>query len=176
MSETLMTVADAVDLYALLDNLGIQIWVDGGWGVDALLGYQTRPHKDLDIVIQEKDVPKLGRLLQALGYKEVKLEIAKPHNFVLGDDRGHEIDIHVIVLDDKGNGIYGPVENGEMYPATSLTGTGKIANQRVRCISAEQMIKFHGGYGLTEKDFQDVLALCKKFGIDLPEEYANFMR
>jgi lincosamide nucleotidyltransferase A/C/D/E len=42
-----------------LEKLGIEIWVDGGWGVDALLGEQTRPHKDLDIAIQQKDVPQL---------------------------------------------------------------------------------------------------------------------
>ena len=27
----------------------IEIWIDGGWGVDALLGTQTRPHSDVDI-------------------------------------------------------------------------------------------------------------------------------
>jgi len=36
-----------------LRALGIEIWLDGGWGVDALLGEQTRPHKDLDIVVEQ---------------------------------------------------------------------------------------------------------------------------
>ena len=79
-----MTSADVVNLYFELDNLGIKIWVDGGWGVDALLGKQTRPHKDLDIAIQQKDIPKLRELLEAQEYKDVKLEDAKPWNFVLG--------------------------------------------------------------------------------------------
>ncbi len=30
----------------MLQKLGIQIWVDGGWGVDALLGEETRIHKE----------------------------------------------------------------------------------------------------------------------------------
>jgi lincosamide nucleotidyltransferase A/C/D/E len=145
-----------------------------GWGVDALLGYQSRPHKDLDIAIQEKDASRLRELLEGRGYKEIKLEIARPHNFVLGDERGHEIDIHVIVLDAKGNGIYGPVDNGEMYPADSLTGPGIIAGRDVRCISPEWMVKFHSGYEGSEKDFRDVSALCEKFGIKLPEEYLKF--
>ena len=67
-----MTSADVVNLYFELDNLGIKIWVDGGWGVDALLGKQTRPHKDLDIAIQQKDIPKLRELLEAQEYKDVK--------------------------------------------------------------------------------------------------------
>jgi hypothetical protein len=62
----------------------------------------------------------------------------------------------------------------EMYPAASLTGTGAIERQAVRCISAEWMVKFHSGYDLKDKDFRDVSALCKKFGIDLPPAYEQF--
>ena len=112
MPETCMTSIDVIDLYTTLANLGIEMWVDGGWGVDALLGEQTRPHKDLDIAIQQQDVSKLRALPEAQGYKEIKLEEAKPWNFVLGDAKNHEIDVHAIVFDDKGNGLYGPVERG----------------------------------------------------------------
>lgn len=167
---------EVVDFYNKFENLGIKIWIDGGWGVDALLGRQTRPHKDLDIAIQLKDVSTLREMLGAQGFKEIKLEDAKPHNFVLGDHKGHEIDVHVIVIDEKGNGIYGPAENGEMFPAASLTGIGIINSQPVRCISAEWMIKFHSGYELKEKDFKDVSALCQKFRIPLPEEYKRFQK
>lgn len=167
---------EVIDLYNQLENLGIKIWVDGGWGVDALLGKQTRPHKDLDIAIQQKDIPKFREILENKEYKDIKLDDAKPHNFVLGDSKGREIDVHVIVIDDKGNGIYGPVEKGEMYPAASLTGTGIIGDQNVSCVSPEWMVKFHSGYELKEKDFKDVSALCEKFGIKLPEEYAKFKK
>jgi aminoglycoside-2''-adenylyltransferase len=34
---TEMTSADVVDFYTKLDSLGVTIWIDGGWGVDALL-------------------------------------------------------------------------------------------------------------------------------------------
>jgi lincosamide nucleotidyltransferase A/C/D/E len=171
-----MIAADVISLYTELQNLRIKIWVDGGWGVDALLGEQTRPHKDLDIAIQQRDVPQLRALLEAKGYKEIKLEDARPWNFVLGDENGREIDVHVIVLDSKGNGLYGPVENGQLYPSASLTGSGVIQGHTVRCISAEWAVKFHSGYQLKEKDFLDVSALCKKFGIDLPQEYVQFGR
>jgi lincosamide nucleotidyltransferase A/C/D/E len=169
-----MTAADVTSLYSELENLNIRIWVDGGWSVDALLGEQTRPHKDLDIAIQQKDVSSLRQLLEEKGCREIKLNEARPWNFVLGDANGREIDIHVIVLDERGNGIYGPPENGEMYPAASLTGTGSINGHSVRCISPVWMVKFHSGYELKEKDFRDVSALCKKFGIELPESFAKF--
>ena len=51
-----MNSADVINLYTTLEKLGVEIWVDGGWGVDALLGEQTHPHKDLDIAIGQKKV------------------------------------------------------------------------------------------------------------------------
>jgi len=168
--------SDVIDLYSSLENLGVEIWIDGGWGVDALLGEQSRSHEDLDIAIEEKDVPKLKEMLCGRGYKQIKMEHARDWNFVLGDEYGREIDVHVIVFDSQGNGIYGPKENGEMYPAASLTGTGLIEGRAVRCISPEWVLKFHSGYELKDKDFRDVYALCAKFGIDLPAEYKDFKR
>jgi lincosamide nucleotidyltransferase A/C/D/E len=171
-----MNPVDVISLYTSLEKLGVEIWIDGGWGVDALLGEQTRSHSDLDIAIEQKDVPILRQLLQKRGYKEIKLEEARDWNFVLGDENRREIDVHVIALDNKGNGIYGPPEKGEMYPAASLTGAGKIDGRTVRCISPEWAVKFHSGYQLKEKDFRDVSALCKKFGIDLPAGYEQFKK
>ncbi len=169
-----MTAADVINLYTELQNLNIEIWVDGGWCVDALLGAETRSHHDLDIVVQQKDVPALRELLQERGYRDAKLEEARAWNFVMGDDVGREIDFHVIVLDEHGNGAYGPAENGEMYPAASLTGTGSIIGQAVRCISPEWTVKFHSGYKLKEKDYRGVSALCRKFGLELPEPFVDF--
>lgn len=171
-----MTATDVLGLYAELETMGITMWVDGGWGVDALLGQQSRPHKDLDIVVQQKDVSRLRQLLEARGYKEIKLEEARPWNFVLGDATGRELDVHVIVVNDTGNGLYGPAQNGEMYPAASLTGTGSICGQAVRCISQEWAVKFHSGYQLKEKDFRDVSALCERFDIQLPEAFDQFKK
>jgi lincosamide nucleotidyltransferase A/C/D/E len=168
-----MNAGDVVGLYTELENLGITIWIDGGWGVDALLGEETGPHQDLDITIQQKDVLKLRELLQVRGFNEIKLKEARPWNFVLGDESGREIDVHVIVIDAVGNGLYGPAEKGETYPASSLTGTGSINSRSVRCISPEWAVKFHSGYALRDKDFRDVSALCKKFGIELPEAFAQ---
>jgi lincosamide nucleotidyltransferase A/C/D/E len=165
---------DVADLHAGLKALGIEVWIDGGWGVDALLGAQSRPHRDLDIAIQQKDVAGLRAFLEPRGYRDVERPDTRPWNFVLGDDRGHEVDVHVIVLDERRNGIYGPKENGEMYPAPALSGTGVLAGRTVRCISPEWVVRFHSGYALTDKDYADVSALCNRFQIPLPQEYERF--
>jgi len=67
-----MTAVKVIDLYTSLENLGVEIWVDGGWGVDALLGEQTRPHKDLDTSIQQKDISMLREFLQARGIRMMR--------------------------------------------------------------------------------------------------------
>jgi lincosamide nucleotidyltransferase A/C/D/E len=164
---------DVIDLYLKAESLGIKLWVDGGWGVDALLGKQTRPHKDLDITIQSKDLSHFCQLLSDWGYRETKPEIARSHNFVLSDAHNREIDIHVIVLNERGDGIYGPIDDGVFYPAASLTGKGTIGNIQVDCISPEYVVKFHSGYSLQEKDFKDVTAICRKFNLEIPPEFSH---
>jgi lincosamide nucleotidyltransferase A/C/D/E len=161
-----MTSKDVINLYIQLEKQGIKIWIDGGWAVDALLGKQTRPHKDLDIAIEWRDVPKFQELLASQGYKQIKED--SQWNFVLADDRGHEVDVHAFVFDDQGN-VVGGIE----YPTASLTGTGTIDGQAVRCISPEYMVQFLAPwiYKWPEKYVSSVSALCERFDIPLPKEY-----
>jgi lincosamide nucleotidyltransferase A/C/D/E len=50
---------DVLDILDRLDVAGIEWWVDGGWGVDALLGAETRPHDDLDLVVRREHIERL---------------------------------------------------------------------------------------------------------------------
>jgi lincosamide nucleotidyltransferase A/C/D/E len=168
-----MKAPDVVTLYQTLENQGIKIWIDGGWGVDALLEKQTRPHADLDMVIEKKDVETLNSFLANKGYTEIFRGDSMPQNYMYGDKQTHLVDVHVIELDKNGNGIYGPVEDGKMYPAAAVTGKGWIKGAEVRCISPEWVVKFHTGYKLRDVDYHDVLAVCEKFGIEVPEEYQD---
>jgi lincosamide nucleotidyltransferase A/C/D/E len=87
----------------------------------------------------------------------------------LGDDQGHQIDIHSYTFDAAGNHVYGVA-----YPFDSLTGEGSVNRQPVKCISPEWMVQFHTGYKLDENDYHDVKALCQRFGIKMPSEYKEF--
>jgi lincosamide nucleotidyltransferase A/C/D/E len=172
---TNMSVSDAIALYRQINDLNIEIWIDGGWSVDALLGEQTRPHNDLDIVIQQRDVPKLRVFLESRGFQVVERDDTSAWNFVLGDSAGREVDVHAIVLDDAGNGLYGPAERGVMYPAGALAGTGLIGEHPVKCIAPEYLVAFHSGYKLQASDIHDVSALCERFAIPLPDEYRSLI-
>ena len=164
-----MSAATAVQLLQLFERHGIEVIVDGGWGVDALLGEQTRSHNDLDIALEHKDVPQIRALLEAHGYSDVPRDDSWECNFVMGDEQGHEVDLHSYTFDDQGTNIFG-VE----YPLDSLNGTGTIQGYAVRCITVDWMVKFHSGYEFDEEDYRDVAALCERFGIALPAEYERF--
>lgn len=166
-----MTAIDVLSLYTQLELHGVRIWFDGGWSVDATLGHQTRPHQDVDIIIQEKDLAGLHNLLEPQGYKNVLKDDTRQWNYVLGDESGHLVDIHVIVFDKDGNGIYGPVENRVMYPADALTGSGIINGIEVRCLTPEYMVQSRTGYSPRKCDRLDVAALYERFGIKKPIGY-----
>lgn len=169
INEPEMTASDVVEIVRLFNQNHLDICIDGGWGVDALLGKQTRAHTDLDIAVQHRDVAQIRALLEARGYKDVPRDDTRDCNFVLGDDQGHLIDIHTYTFDSAGHLVYG-VE----YPFDSLNGTGSVAGHPVKCISPEWMVKFHTGYKLDENDYHDVKALCQHFCIEMPSEYEGF--
>jgi lincosamide nucleotidyltransferase A/C/D/E len=167
-----MKAASVVALYRRLQALGIPIWLDGGWGVDALLGEQTRPHDDLDIVVEEQHLLGLRVALHEDGFKDVEHDDTSAWNFVLGHDDGRQIDVHAIVFDAAGNGIYGPAENGLMYPAGSLSGAGSVDGVEVKCLTAAFQVG-RTGYTLRDKDFRDVRALCERFGLTPPASFSS---
>lgn len=166
-----MTLQDVIEIVQLFNQHGIEFYVDGGWGVDALLGEQTRPHADLDIAIQHKDSLQVRALLEARGYSEVHRDDSSDFNFVLSDDQGHQIDIHTYTFDTKGNHIYGTA-----YPLESLSGKGSLDGHLVKCISPEWVVKFHTTYQFNENDYRDVKAICQHFNIKMPLEYEEFER
>jgi lincosamide nucleotidyltransferase A/C/D/E len=165
-----MRANDAAVLLDLFEKNGVQVWVDGGWGVDALLGQQTRPHEDLDVTLDQSHVEVLVELLTERGYSRIETPHDKDHNFVMSDAEGREVDLHIFVFDDNGDGVYGPPENGDMIPAESLTGEGQIAGQQVPCISPEWLLRYHTGYEWDENDRRDMDALAERFDLELPDD------
>jgi lincosamide nucleotidyltransferase A/C/D/E len=169
--QTEMKAQDVVEIVQLLERNDIGVWLDGGWGVDALLEEQTRPHKDLDLVVALSDVPRMRALLAERGFRLI--EGGPPMSLVLADEKGRHIDVHPVTWDEQGNGIY-RMQNGQdcVYPASGFAGSGSVLGQRVRCLTAEtQMFLCHTGYELSEKDCREMGALHQRFGVEYPPEY-----
>ena len=144
-----------VSLYLDLDGHGIEVWLVGGWGVDALLGRQTRDHHDLDVLVEVTELERFRQRLDELGleFRYVWdeetwwLDDGQPTAFVCGHPDGRELDVHVVRRD----------ANGEVatlwtvpyaVTAEALGGHGVVAGQRVRCITADMQRRAHTGYEL----------------------------
>ncbi len=63
-----MTADDVVEVLNTLEDAGIDVWLDGGWAVDALVGEQTRDHDDLDLVARSEDAERAISVLEPCGY------------------------------------------------------------------------------------------------------------
>jgi lincosamide nucleotidyltransferase A/C/D/E len=127
---------DVADLIALLEENGLEVYVDGGWAVDAVLGEQTRPHDDLDIAMPHAQVPRLRALLSRRGFREQRRDDSWECNFVLVDEAGRRLDVHSYTLDAAGLNV-----GGVRYSSEQLTGRGVIGGYLVRCISPEWQMK-----------------------------------
>ena len=163
-----MTPEALVDLLRLFESDGIEVWLDGGWGVDALLGAQTRPHKDVDLILRVADLPGLCDTLANKGF-EIR-NGGTESNFVLADRSGLEVDVHAVVFDRDGNGVY-RMEDGSdwIFPAAGFCGRGLVQGVSVRCLSPEVQVLCHAhGYVPTEKDLGDMELLRARFGVELP--------
>jgi lincosamide nucleotidyltransferase A/C/D/E len=161
--------SSVVELLRFLEEHQLEVYVDGGWAVDALLGEQTRPHDDLDIAMPHAQVPRLRELLGARGFSEQARNDSWECNFVLVDEHGLRLDVHSYTLDDQGRNIF-----GVPYAREHLTGQGNIAGHPVRCIDPVWLVKFHTGYDADENDYHDVRLLCERFAIPLPAGYEKF--
>jgi lincosamide nucleotidyltransferase A/C/D/E len=155
-------------LYNWFEKNGVTVWIDGGWGVDSLLGKQTRKHDDLDIAVHRKDNIVLRKLLEKNGYNEEIRCDSCEFMYVMKNETGQLVDIHVFEYDRNGKNIYG-IE----YPFGSLTGKGTIDGQEVNCIDPKFMFQFKTGYEPKEKDIVDVRALSEKFDFELPSGYSK---
>lgn len=96
-----MTARSVVDLVGCLEEAGIRVWLDGGWAVDAASGSQTRPHDDLDLVVELCNVALQG-ILKERGYTVVGGEA--PKSFEMIDADGRQVDVHPVEFSRSGDG------------------------------------------------------------------------
>ncbi|WP_432105249.1 nucleotidyltransferase domain-containing protein [Streptomyces sp. bgisy091] len=161
----MMTRDDVLSVLALLRDADTDVVIAGGWGVDALLGEETRPHRDLDLLHVGEQERTVVAALVAAGYTETLDQ--RPVRFVLSRPSGAEIDLHPLDFAPDGSAVQASFDPAEPfhYPAACFV-TGTIGTTTVRCISAERQFLFHQGYEPAERDVADMRRLGEKFGID----------
>lgn len=160
-------IADAVEIISYAENNGIEIWLDGGWGVDALLETQTRSHNDIDLFVEKVNGDRFIDIIKGKGFVEIKEAYTTTSHTVWKDARDRIIDLHIFEFNEQGNLVF----EGEIYPSSVFSGIGKIGDKVVKCINPEDQVLFHLGYKHDENDAHDVRLLCERFNIPVPNEY-----
>ncbi len=165
-----MHAQDVIQVVGSLHNAGIRVWLDGGWGVDALVEEQTREHDDLDCVIALSDAPLAQDALAGLGFALAHDEL--PTRFVVRDAADRRIDFHTVTFDPAG-GATQRLQDGSLgaYPGEGFSGTGRIGGVEVAWLTAAVQVLHHLGYDPDEKDDHDMRLLADRLGIGLPLPY-----
>jgi lincosamide nucleotidyltransferase A/C/D/E len=170
-----MLATDVIPLYRAFMAARAQVWLMGGWGVDALLGRQTRPHHDLDVLLDVSNLEQLRLCLIDLGFtlsytwddevRWVRDEswssgLEQPSAFVYGHADGRAVDVHVVRRSRDGtvemlwNAPYA-------FTAAGLRATGVVDGHEVCCLSREMQQQAHTGYELPAHHLQDLRLLDK---------------
>jgi lincosamide nucleotidyltransferase A/C/D/E len=154
--------SDVLGVSATLNEAGIRHWVGGGWGVDALVGRETRPHRDLDLAVDAARLTEAVRLLSGLGYRPetdwlpIRLELAA--------DGERWVDLHPVAFGADGEGRQaGPDGSHFAYPAPDLV-VGALAGHPLPCLSARLQRVFHSGYPPRAVDLADLALLAELTG------------
>jgi lincosamide nucleotidyltransferase A/C/D/E len=132
-----------------LREAGVQAWLAGGWGVDALAGRQTRRHYDVDIVVSEALSVRraVARALAAIGFREATVEhnegLPMPVRWAWRDDNGCQLDVLPVVLHQP---PFGPRSFAH----------GCIDGQLVPCLSPALQLALHGGYAPRDIEEHDL--------------------
>jgi lincosamide nucleotidyltransferase A/C/D/E len=160
--------SDVVLLQRLLTERRLEWCIVGGWGVDAILGVETRPHKDLDVLVRVDHLTRIRDLMASLGYRPTRLweenrwlvgeaegpDFLRATAFVLTDSAGREVDAHVF---DANEGHILPLwQTDRRVTEEDLEWKGRIGNENVVCMSPQAQIRCHLGYNLPNTHRADV--------------------
>lgn len=163
-----MTADDVIEVLGRFRSAGIDVWVEGGWGVDALLREQTRRHDDLDLGVRFEDVNRICAVFSEFERSDDEW----PTSFVLRDRAGRKIDCHPLRFDERGDGWQANASGGAPYrwPREGLQARGRIGEFDAPCISAELQVRWHAYSDFDDVDWRDVHRLSERLGLELPPE------
>ncbi|SJZ98263.1 nucleotidyltransferase domain-containing protein [Anaerorhabdus furcosa] len=157
MKKEIVTKEDLLKVIDLFEEIQITYWLDGGWGVDALVGKQTRHHRDIDINYDANETERLLDTLIKVGYQvetdwmPVRAELYHP-------ELGY-LDIHPFIIEEDGSCKQSDLEGGFYNIDAKYFGQTIFEGRKIPCISIEGQKVFHSGYELRESDIHDLKCL-----------------
>lgn len=148
---------DLFEVFDVLHAVDAPCWVAGGWGVDVLVGRQTREHRDADLALDAASQEAAFGALTTLGYQvetdqlPARVELAAPGQ--------RWVDLHPVVFDTAGVGRQADLQGGHfVYPSGAFT-VGSLQDRTIPCLSVSQQLAFRRGYALRDVDHHDIALL-----------------
>ena len=145
-----MRCEDVIEVLTALDAGGIDYWVDGGWGIDALVGEQTRRHHDLDLGVSRDDVATVEALLP-----QFRRESGEASFYT--DKRGRAVDLILVDRSQAGEFQQQLPEGGQLrYAERETRAAGYIGGRLVRCATVALQREHRNHPNATDQDRTDI--------------------
>jgi lincosamide nucleotidyltransferase A/C/D/E len=141
--------ADVPRVHRWLAAEGIQAWITGGWGVDAIAGEQTRPHLDLDLLVPIDQGDQARTILEEHGFELYPPEIRLPFRLAMVNRRARRmIDLQLASPNPDGTYTFRVIDTQPsvpnfdyVYSAEGLGGRGRVAGVELPCVSREEQVR-----------------------------------
>ena len=139
--------------------------ITGGWAVDALVGRATRPHRDLDVIVEAGACDGLARWLRGRGYEVVVDWL--PIRVELRRGRCG-VDLHPMKVDGRGDGVQAGFGTQVFEHRAADRTRGRIGGRRVVVATAARLMELHRGYEPRPEDLHDIALLRRLLQSDEP--------
>ncbi len=139
-----------------LEQRSVVYQCNGGWAVDALVGRETRPHRDLDVFLDELALGDALAALRERGYAVVDDWLPVRIELAAGD---RTIDLHPMRILPGGDGVQALLDGGELVHRAADRTSGTIGGRSVVVASAARLLQLRDGYEPRDVDVHDVALL-----------------
>ena len=139
--------------------------ITGGWAVDALVGRATRPHRDLDVIVEAGACDALVQWLRGRGYEVVVDWL--PIRVELRRGRCG-VDLHPMKVDGRGDGVQAGFGTQVFEHRAADRTRGRIGGRRVVVATAARLMELHWGYEPRPEDLHDIALLRRLLQSDEP--------
>ena len=148
-----MDADEVVRIVDWLDERSVVYQVNGGWAVDALVGFQSRSHGDLDLFVDATKVETLIEWLSGRGYEVVEDWLPIRVELRSGD---RAVDIHPMELDAAGDGVQRGFGDETFAHRARDRAEGMIRGRPVVVATAAMLMALRSGYELRPEDHHDL--------------------
>ncbi|WP_414150550.1 nucleotidyltransferase domain-containing protein [Acetobacterium carbinolicum] len=149
-----VTKEDLIEVLNLLGSLKMRYWIEGGWGVDILIGQENREHRDIDV---DFDAEFTEVLLDALKRKGFAITTDwRPSRIELHHPKLGYLDIHPLIINEDGSARQADPQGGWYQLEAQWFSTALFEGRVIPCITAEAQKLFHSGYEFREVDRIDM--------------------